>query len=80
MPALGRLTLEDAETGELVELNTGEAVNRDAFAIRRQEQLKQVARALRSFGIDTVQLTTDLPYATELGRFFETREKRRLRG
>ena len=80
LPALGRLTLEDAETGELVELNTGEAVNRDAFAIRRQEQLKQVARALRSFGIDTVQLTTDLPYATELGRFFETREKRRLRG
>lgn len=80
LPALGRLRLEDAETGELVELNTNEAAGRDAFAIRRQGQLAEVARTLRSFGIDSVQLTTDQPYATELGRFFETREKRRLRG
>jgi uncharacterized protein (DUF58 family) len=80
LPALGRLTLEDAETGELVELNTGDAASRDAFAIRRQGQLNQLARSLRSFGIDSVQLTTDQPYGMELGRFFETREKRRLRG
>jgi uncharacterized protein (DUF58 family) len=80
LPALGRLTLEDAETGELVELNTGDASSRDAFAVRRQGQLNQLARSLRSFGIDSVQLTTDQPYGTELGRFFETREKRRLRG
>jgi uncharacterized protein (DUF58 family) len=80
LPTLGRLLLEDAETGELVELNTSEAAHRDAFALRRQGQLNQVARTLRSFGIDSVQLTTDQPYAVELGRFFETREKRRLRG
>jgi uncharacterized protein (DUF58 family) len=80
LPALGRLTLEDAETGELVELNTGNPASRDAFAIRRQGQLNQLARSLRSFGIDSVQLTTDQPYGMELGRFFETREKRRLRG
>lgn len=80
LPALGRLRLEDAESGELVELNTNEAAGRDAFAIRRQSQLAELARTLRSFGIDSVQLRTDQPYATELGRFFETREKRRLRG
>ncbi len=80
LPALGRLTLEDAETGELVELNTSDHASRDAFALRRQTHLNQLARSLRSFGIDSVQLTTDRPYGMELGRFFETREKRRLRG
>jgi uncharacterized protein (DUF58 family) len=80
LPALGRLILEDAETGELVELDTGNAAAHGAFAIRRQGQLNQLARTLRSFGIDSVQLRTHEPYATELGRFFETREKRRLRG
>lgn len=80
LPALGRLTIEDAETGEVVELNTNNAASRDAFAIGRLSQSNQLARTLRSFGIDFVQLVTDQPYATELGRFFETREKRRLRG
>jgi uncharacterized protein (DUF58 family) len=80
LPALGRLTLEDAETGELVELNTDDDAGRAAFEIRRQEQLQKMARLLRSFGIDSVQLITDEPYAVELGRFFETREKRRQRG
>jgi len=80
LPTLGRLTLEDAETGELVELNTGDAASRDAFAIRRQGELNQLARSLRTFGIDSIQLNTDQPYGVELGRFFETREKRRLRG
>jgi uncharacterized protein (DUF58 family) len=80
LPALGRLTLEDAETGEVVELNTSDPASQHAFAMRRQSQLNHLARLLRSFGIDSVQLTTDQPYGTELGRFFETREKRRLRG
>ena len=31
-------------------------------------------------GIDAIRLRTDQPYAVELGKFFETREKRRLRG
>jgi uncharacterized protein (DUF58 family) len=79
-PDLGRLILEDAETGELVEVNTGDDASRAAFEIRRQSELNQLARTLRSFGIDSVQLITDQPYAMELGRFFETREKRRLRG
>ena len=34
----------------------------------------------RSAGVDAIQLSTDQPYGAALGRFFETREKRRLRG
>ncbi len=80
LPALGRLILEDAETGEIVELNSAHAASRDAFALRQEKQYAEVARQLRSSGIDAIQLRTDEPYAAALGRFFEAREKRRLRG
>jgi uncharacterized protein (DUF58 family) len=80
LPALGRLILEDAETGEIVELNTGHASGRDAFALRQQKQNEDLARQFRSSRIDTIQLHTDEPYSAALGRFFETRAKRRLRG
>jgi len=80
LPALGRLTLEDAETGEILEINTSDPGSRDAFALRRQKQLNDLARQFRSSGIDSIQLRTDEPYSAALGNFFETRERRRLRG
>jgi uncharacterized protein (DUF58 family) len=80
LPALGRLILEDAETGEIVEINTGHATSRDAFALRQEKQRADLARQFRSSGVDTIQLRTDEPYSAALGKFFENREKRRLRG
>jgi len=80
LPALGRLVLEDAETGEILELDTGRADSRDAFAARQQGLLGELARQLRSSGIDSIQLRTNERYAVALGRFFEVREKRRRRG
>jgi hypothetical protein len=80
LPALGRLILEDAETGEIVEINTGHVSSRDAFALRQEKQRNDLARQFRSSGVDTIQLRTDEPYSAALGKFFENREKRRLRG
>ena len=80
LPALGRLILEDAETGEVLEVNTGDRASRDVFALRQQKLIGELLRVFRSSGIDSIQLRTDEPYASALGRFFETREKRRLRG
>ena len=80
LPALGRLVLEDAETGEIVEINTGHATSREAFALRQEKQRHDLARQFRSSGVDTIQLRTDEPYSAALGKFFENREKRRLRG
>ena len=37
LPALGRLIFQDAETGEIVEVNTGDARKRTAFAERQAE-------------------------------------------
>ena len=79
LPALGRMILEDAETGQVIELNTGIFGNRAAFKERQDLTTQNLARMFRAAGIDTIQLRTDQPYAAALGRFFETREKRRLR-
>jgi len=80
LPALGRLVLKDAETGEVVEINTGDARKRSSFIQRQARALADTARLFRSAGIDSIQLRTDQPYGAGLAKFFETREKRRLRG
>jgi uncharacterized protein (DUF58 family) len=78
LPALGRLVLKDAETGEVVEVNTGDARKRAAFVQRQARAHTELLRVFRSANIDSIQVRTDQPYASALGRFFETREKRRL--
>ena len=80
LPDLGRLVFQDAETGEIVEVNTSDVRKRAAFADRQAKSQEQLARLFRKSGIDAIQLRTDQPYGVTLGRFFETREKRRLRG
>jgi uncharacterized protein (DUF58 family) len=80
LPALGRLVFQDAETGEIVEVNTSDARKRAAFAERQMKSQEALARLFRRAGIDAMQLRTDEPYGTTLGKFFEKREKRRMRG
>ncbi len=79
LPALGRLILEDAETGEILEVNTDSSASRAAFALRQEKLLHDLGRQFRASGIDSIQLRTDEAYGATLGKFFETREKRRLR-
>jgi len=78
LPALGRMVLKDAETGEVLEINTADNRKRAAFAQRQAASQKELERLFRSARIDAIQLRTDQPYAIPLARFFETREKRRL--
>ena len=80
LPSLGRLILKDAETGEVVEVNTGDVRKRAAFAARQAQAQAELFRVFRAIGMDSIQLRTDQPYAAALGRFFETREKRRRHG
>jgi uncharacterized protein (DUF58 family) len=73
LPAVGRVVLEDAERGELVEVDTRDArVRRDyaeAAARRRRERLQ----VLRGAGVDALELDTAAPYLAALRRFFRTR-------
>ena len=69
LPALGYLVLKDAETGEVVEVNTGDERKRAAFAQRQIKAQAELKRLFQSAGIDSIQLRTDQPYAAALGRF-----------
>jgi uncharacterized protein (DUF58 family) len=80
LPALGRLVLKDAETGQVVEVNTADPRKRKAFAERMERVQEEALKMFRAARIDAIQLRTDEPYASKLGQFFHTREKRRSHG
>ena len=61
-------------------MNTGIAGDRATFAERQNKSRAELTRQFRSARIDAILLRTDQPYAAALGKFFEMREKRRLRG
>src|SRR5207248_5560571 len=52
LPSLGRLILDDAETGEVVEINTSDERKRGAFAERQARAQTDLARLFRTAGID----------------------------
>jgi uncharacterized protein (DUF58 family) len=78
LPNVGIVALEDAETGEIVEVDTGRAAVRKLFKEHSLERSRRLKNDLRSEGIDTLQLQTDLPYIAALQRFFKTRGRARV--
>jgi len=77
LPSAGLLTVEDAETGELVELDSSRGAVRYKFAATNAERLSELDRALRRAGVDTLRFSTAEDFAQTLQRFFETRRGRR---
>src|SRR5712692_10086054 len=77
IPNAGLLTIEDAETGELLEIDSGRAAVRQTYAATNAERLAELDRALRRASVDTLRFSTGEPFAQTLQRFFETRRGRR---
>jgi uncharacterized protein (DUF58 family) len=77
LPPAGLLTVEDAETGELIELDSSRGAVRYKFASTNAERLSELDRALRRAGVDTLRFSTADDFAQTLQRFFETRRGRR---
>jgi uncharacterized protein (DUF58 family) len=77
LPHAGLLTVEDAETGELLEVDSSRDGVRQTYERVNAERLADLDRALRQAGVDTLRLSTDSPFAPTLQRFFETRRGRR---
>ncbi|MBO5254888.1 MAG: DUF58 domain-containing protein [Opitutales bacterium] len=72
---LGVITLEDSETGEIVEINTSsEAVCREYERIN-SERLHNFKLALAKSKIDLLEAFTDKPFIATLRKFFEKRSK-----
>jgi hypothetical protein len=75
LPDVGIIALEDAETGEIVELDTTRAAVRQRFQQTALERAQRVRGDLLAEGVDSVQLRTDAPYFPVLQRFFKGRSR-----
>ena len=77
LPNAGIVTVEDAETGEVLELDSGRAGVREKFARLNADRLAALDLAFNRAGVDTLRFNTAEPFAATLQRFFETRRGRR---
>jgi len=77
LPKIGLLQLEDAETGELITVDTRNPQVREQFGRLSGEAIGRRNRIFRSSGVDAIDVRTNRPYIEPLRRFFRMREKRR---
>ena len=75
-PNVGIITLEDAETGEQIEVDTGNRTTRAHFAELVEAQAADLNRTLRRNNIDTISLQTGHDYLPGLRSFLKSRERR----
>ena len=76
LPDVGQLAIEDAESGELIELDTTDDKVRNRFAELARQRLDNLRRALAAEGVDNLNLDTREPYEPVLRSFFKNRERR----
>lgn len=77
LPNVGFVTLKDAETDELLEVDTSNSRVRNWFELRAKGREAMLAERLRKAGVDRLEIRTDRPYASSLQRFFHQRERKR---
>jgi uncharacterized protein (DUF58 family) len=78
LPDVGWLTLEDAETGEQIEVNTSDRRVRVALAERVRALAQTRVKDFRRKRIDTVTIHTNEDYVVPLRTFFRNRERRMM--
>ncbi len=76
LPNVGLVELEDAETGEIVLVDTGSAGIRKRYERLGREQSDRFRELFSSMGVDQIEVMTDRDYVPNLVRFFRARERR----
>jgi uncharacterized protein (DUF58 family) len=76
LPDIGRVVLEDAETGERLVVNTSDRKSRLRFAEHMAALHEELPSTFARYGVDTITLQTDSDYVPALRRFFRNRERR----
>jgi uncharacterized protein (DUF58 family) len=76
MDNFGLIDFEDAETGEIIAIDTSDSQFRREFAAQADQLAIDLDKAFRRMNIDFVQLTTGHDYFVPLTSFFKKRERR----
>ena len=77
LPDVGVLRIEDAETGELVELDTGNAKARESYRKEAAGRKDRIAGAVRRSGVDLLEFSAGGDWVPALMGFFRTRRARK---
>jgi len=76
LPDVGLIELEDAETGEIVLIDTSSPEVRRRYERLGEEKARRLRDLFASMGIDQIEVRTDRDYIPTLVRFFRVRERR----
>ncbi len=76
LPDVGMVTLQDAETGEQMMVDTNDPGFRARYAAAADAQEAQLRESLARAGVDTLELATDEDLLATLRRFVELRKQR----
>lgn len=76
LPNVGLIELRDAESDELVLVDTANPLARKEFNALYNRQKQERSRLFRSMGVDEIIINTNKNYVEPIIRFFRMREKR----
>ena len=76
MPNVGLLELEDAETGEMIIIDTASSTVRGQYETRGRDRAENLRKTFYSMGIDQIDINTNEDYMRKIMRFFIERERR----
>ena len=76
MPNVGLIQLEDAETGQLILIDTGSAAFRKQYETLGSARQDRLRGLFRSMDVDYIEIYTGRDYVFDLVKFFRTRERR----
>ena len=73
---VGLIELEDAETGEVIMVDTASRTFRREFAARAEEDTSALEKGFKLINLDFINIHTDKSYIVPLINFFKKRERR----
>ncbi|MFC1666416.1 DUF58 domain-containing protein [Candidatus Omnitrophota bacterium] len=76
LPDVGLVEFEDAETGEIIYLDTSDDFLKKELMKKRSSFVESRNRVFKSMGLDSIEISTDKSYVKPLMVFFKMRAKR----
>lgn len=76
LPNIGLVELEDAETGEILTIDTRDKNLRDRYHLYRQQKYEERERLFKMMGIDHIDMKTSEDFSNKLHKFFQVRARR----
>jgi len=76
LPNLGLVEFEDAETGEILTIDTRDKNLRDRYRLFRQQKYEERERLFKMMGIDHIDVKTSEDFSNKLHKFFQVRARR----